>query len=277
MALRISSHSPGLQQGLEGLPVLAVDQRLEGGLGRGLQPARLDQLLARLLAGGGVEEEGQQHRRRAVDGHRDRGLGVAEVEARVQPFGVLDGADRDPGLADLAPDVGAGVGVLAVEGDRVEGGGEAVDGLAVGEEVEALVGALGAALAREHPGRQLGGAFEGEDAGGVGEGAGDVFQEHVAEDAGPGLPLGELDLGHLGAGERGGGEGDVDFFAAHGVGELAAGEVVADPRPGGDQLARVVLELVGEPADLGIEIAELGLAGDLGGGDLFEEVPQVLG
>ncbi len=59
-------------------------------------------------------------------------VGVAEVEAGVEPLDVLDGADRDPGLADLAPDVGARVGVLAVEGDRVEGGGEAVGGLAVG-------------------------------------------------------------------------------------------------------------------------------------------------
>ncbi len=143
--------------------------------------------------------------------------------------------------------------------------------------MEALVGALGAALAREHPGRQLGGALEGEDAGGVGEGAGDVLQEEVAEDAGPGLPLGELDLGHLGAGQRGGGERDVDLAAAHGVGELAAGELLADPRPGADQLARVVLELLREAADLGVEVAELRLAGDLGGGDLLEQVPQVLG
>ena len=132
------------KQRLERLPVLAVDHRLEGGFGQGLQPAGFDQSLARLLAGRGVEEEGEQHRRRAVDGHRDRGFGVAQVEARVELLGVLDGADRDPRLADLAVDVGAGVGVGAVEGDRVEGGGEAGGGLALGQQVEARVGTLGA-------------------------------------------------------------------------------------------------------------------------------------
>jgi len=103
--------------------------------------------------------------------------------------------------------------------------------------VEAGVGALGAALAGEHPGGQLGGAFEGEDAGGVGEGARDVLQEEIAQDAGPGLAPGQLDLGDVGAGERDGDQRDVDLLAAHGVGELVAVVVGLDFGPDRDQLA----------------------------------------
>ena len=91
----------------QAVPVLAVDRWLEGGLGWGVEAARLDEPLARLLAGGGVEKHRQHHRRRAVDGHGDRGGGVAQIESGIESFDVLDGADGDPGLADFAPDVAA--------------------------------------------------------------------------------------------------------------------------------------------------------------------------
>ncbi len=140
---------------------------------------------ADLTGDGGVEEEGQDGRRRTVDGHGHRGRGVAQVEAGVELLHVLDGAHRDAALADLAVDVGPPVRVLAVEGHGVEGRGQALGGLAVGQVVEALVGAGGPALAGEHAGRVLLGALEGEHAGGVGELSGDVLQEEVAQDRRP--------------------------------------------------------------------------------------------
>ncbi len=143
-----------------------------------------------------------------------------------------------------------------------------------GEEVEALVGALGAALAGEHPGRQLGGAFEREDAGGVGKGAWDVLQEEIAEDPGPGLAARQLDLGDVGAGERDRGQGHPDLTTADRVAELVASVVGLNPRPDRDELARVVVEIVREAADLGVEIGEPGLGGGLGGCDFLEKNPE---
>ena len=115
----------------------------------GGQPVPPDVELA-LLVDGGVEEEPEQHGRGPVDGHRHAGGRVGEVEARVELLGVVDRGHAHPGVAHLAKDVHALVGVLAVERDRVEGGGEAVGQAGAAEEVEAPVGALGAALAREH-------------------------------------------------------------------------------------------------------------------------------
>ena len=74
-----------------------------------------------LLIDRGVQEEREQHRRGAVDGHRDRGLGRAQVEARVKPLGVVERGHTHAGVADFAVDVGATCRILAVQGDRVEG------------------------------------------------------------------------------------------------------------------------------------------------------------
>ncbi len=61
------------------------------------------------------------HRRRTVDRHRDRRLRIAQVEARVELLRVVERADRDAGVADLAVDVGARIRVAAVERHAVEG------------------------------------------------------------------------------------------------------------------------------------------------------------
>ena len=82
--------------------------------------------LLELLVDRGVQEHGEQHRRRAVDGHRHRGRRVAQVEARVEHLHVVERGDRDARVADLAVDVRPVVRVLAVERHRVEGGGQAL-------------------------------------------------------------------------------------------------------------------------------------------------------
>jgi hypothetical protein len=48
-------------------------------------------------------------------------LGIAEIEAGVELLGIIQRADRDAGVADLAVDIRALVRVLAVERHRVEG------------------------------------------------------------------------------------------------------------------------------------------------------------
>ena len=98
-------------------------------------------------------------------------VGRAEVEARVEHLHVVERGDRHAGVADLAVDVGAPVGVVAVERDRVERGRQPLGRHAVGEQVEAPVGAERVALAGEHARRVLVLALEREHAGGEREAA----------------------------------------------------------------------------------------------------------
>src|SRR3546814_6122323 len=101
-------------------------------------------------------------------------------------------------VADLAVDVRARRGVFAVQGDGVEGGGQARGRLADGQVVEAAVGALGRAFAGEHADRVFAGAAVGVDAAGVGVAAGEVFLAEEGEQLAPGLVGGGGDLGEIG-------------------------------------------------------------------------------
>ena len=76
----------------------------------------LDVLLAGLVDRC-VEEEREDHRRGAVDGHADRRRRRAQVEAAVELLRVVDRRDRHAGVADLAVDVRADGGVFAVQRD----------------------------------------------------------------------------------------------------------------------------------------------------------------
>jgi hypothetical protein len=59
-------------------------------------------------------------------------VGLTQVEAVVQHLHVVQGGDGHAGVADLAVDVRTRIRVAAVQGDRVEGGGEAVRRHALG-------------------------------------------------------------------------------------------------------------------------------------------------
>ena len=76
---------------------------------------------------------------------------------------------------------GRSVGVAAVERDRVERGRQPGGRLALGEQVEAAVGAERVALAGEHAGRVLALALEREHAGGEREVAGQVLRAQEAQ------------------------------------------------------------------------------------------------
>ena len=195
-----------------------------------------------LLVDGGVEEERQHGRRRAVDRHRHRRGRGDEVEAVVQRLHVLEGGHRDAGGADLAVDVGARVGVAAVEGHRVERGREPGRVAVRGEHLEAAVGAERVALAGEHPGRVLAVALEREDAGGEGEVAGQVLAAPEAHQLAVVGEAGQRDAGDLVARQRLAGQLGVDLLVADLHHLLVAGVGLHDRRPALDLVGDLVRE-----------------------------------
>src|SRR5690606_23114474 len=101
------------------------------------------------------------------------------------------------GVADLAVDVRARRRVLAVQGHRVERGGQARGRLPGGQVVEAAVGALGRALAGEHADRVLAGAAVRVDAAGVRVAAGQVLLAEKGQQLAPGPEARRGDLRDL--------------------------------------------------------------------------------
>jgi hypothetical protein len=83
------------------------------------RPLQLDLL-------GGDEEHGEDHRRRAVNGHGSADFGDGETGE--EELHVLPGVDGDTPFADLSYAPRVIVAVRAVEGDPVEGDGEARPG-----------------------------------------------------------------------------------------------------------------------------------------------------
>ena len=75
-----------------------------------------------LLVDGGVEEERENDGCRAVDRHADAGVSVAQIEARIEPLGVVHRGDRHAGVADLAPHVGTFGRISSVQRHRVKRG-----------------------------------------------------------------------------------------------------------------------------------------------------------
>src|SRR5690606_13384415 len=148
----------------------------------------------------------------------------AQVEAGVQVLHVVQLGDVDAGVDDLAVDVRARRGVLAVQGDAVERGGQARGGLADREVMEAAVGALGRAFAGEHADRVLAGAAVGVHAAGVGVAARQVLLAQEHQQLAPALVGGGGDLGDLLVAEGFAVVLDADGFVA----DLVFGDFVGD-------------------------------------------------
>ena len=183
--------------------------------------ALLDQVGFHLLVDGSVEEEGENDGRWPVDGHRDRGVGVAQIKAGVEPLGVVGRGDGNTGIADLAPNVRAASRVPSVERDRVKGRGKTNVVLALAQVVEAAVGALGLAFTCKHAGRQFVGSLEREHTGRVGE----VSRSILFRDEFVQLPvvlgLGQGDTRDVGVRQRFGRGLDLERLATDVVGVLA--------------------------------------------------------
>ena len=196
-------HHPQREVGGEDAGVLPLILLEDVGLHRAPDaPEHLGGIELGVLVDRGVEEHGEDRGRGPVDRHRHRRRRIDEVEAVVEHLHVVERRDRHAGRADLAVDVGALVGVGAVQRDRVERGGQPRRGLPVGEQVEAAVGAGGPAFAGEHARRVLVVALRREHAGGVREAAGQVLAPEPAVQVVAVPEPGQRDAGHERAGDR---------------------------------------------------------------------------
>jgi hypothetical protein len=140
-----------------------------------------------------------------------------------------------PELPMLAVDVRALVRILAVQGGRVEGGRQARALAAARHVMEAPVGALGRALAREHAGRVLVLAAIGVDAAGVGVATGQVLGHQEEQQVAPVAVLRHGDLGHPLVGQRLAVVAAAYRAAAHRVGVLLGRGSLRALRPGLEQ------------------------------------------
>src|SRR5690606_31179393 len=112
-------------------------------------------------------------------------------------------------------DVRAWRGVFAVQGDRVERGGQARGGTALAEVMEAAVGALGRALAGEHAGGIFAAAAVRIHAAGVRVVAGQVFLAEEGDELAPVLRLRRGDLRDFLVAQRFAVVVDLDDLVAH--------------------------------------------------------------
>jgi len=235
--------------------VLLQDVRLHraahAGERRGTQPRRLA-LLGRpavlalearqALVDGGVEEHGENGRRRAVDRHRHGGPGRAQIEALVKRLHIVQRRDGDPGVAYLTVDVGALIRIEPVQGDRIEGSGEARR-IGVGrEQLEAPVGSTCVALAREHARGLLALALERKHARGVGEVAGQVLLAQPLEQRALIGIGGQRDPRQRGAGERGEAKRLALLLGLHPRDQILCRVTLTHAGPGVEQRAAPCIE-----------------------------------
>ena len=154
------------------------------------------QIALDLLVDGGIHEHRQNHRRRPIDGHGDRGRGGAQIEARVELLHVIERCDRDAGVAGAPVDIRAGIGVLPVQRGGIERGRQARRSVTCGKVVEAPVGALRCALTGEHARRVLFFAPVGIHPAGIGIGARQILREDEAQHLAPVAEGGHGELRH---------------------------------------------------------------------------------
>ncbi len=126
--------------------------RVQGGdlLCSGVPTARAMQVLLDALIDRGVHEHCQNHRRRTVDGHRHRGRGRAQVEARIELLHVIERCDRDSRVAGAAVNVRPRIGVFTVQRRRIECSRQPRRAVSAGQIVEAPVGAFRRPLPCKH-------------------------------------------------------------------------------------------------------------------------------
>ena len=217
------------------------------GLGGARLAAVFEPELVELLVDGGVHEHRKHRGRRAVDGHADRGGGVAQVEARIQHLHVVERGDAHARVADLAVDVGAHIGIVAVKRDRIEGGRQPLGRQPFADQLEAPVGAKRITFAGEHACRILALALEGEGAGGVRKRARHVVKQQPLEQLAVAFVAGQRHLAHTRARQAGGGQCGADLArlrraGADGLHPLIAGVGLLEFGPLGEQHACVRIE-----------------------------------
>ena len=156
-----------------------------------------------LLVDRGIQEKSQDRRRRAVDGHRDGGIGITQVKAVVEGLHIVQGSDGNAGIADLAVDIRPFIRVKSVQGHRIECRRQAF-GLGMFRQFpEAPVGPERVSLSGKHASRVLILPLERKYTGGIGEIAGQVFPHQPAQQFPVIRITGQHDPGHHRAGKRG--------------------------------------------------------------------------
>jgi hypothetical protein len=138
-----------------------------------------------LLIDGRIHKEAEQHRRGAIDGHRYGRARIGQVKAAVKLFGIVEAADRNAGVADLAINVGAVAGVVAIQRNRVERGRKALCRHGLAHVVEAAVCTLRATFAGKHTRRVFAFALEGIDARRIRKLAGHILLETPSQQVAP--------------------------------------------------------------------------------------------
>ncbi len=123
------------------------------------------------------------------------------------------------------------VGVFAIQGHRIKGGGQPGRRQPLAHIVEAAVGPLRATFPGEHSRRVLPAALEGEYAGRVGEFAWHIFLQAPFQYLAPVLIFREGYLGYLQVTERLGVVGNLNLLAAHLIGEVFRAVVLLLCRP----------------------------------------------
>ena len=186
-----------------------------------------------------VHEHRQDAGRRAVDRHGHAGAGAAQIKSTIQHLEVVDGGNAHAGVAHLAVNVRAPVRVVAIQGHRVKGGGQALGGHALAEQLKAGVGAKGVALTGKHARGVLALALEGKSSGGVGVMARHVVQHQPLQDVARVLVFGQGHFGNHRAAERGRGQGGAHFFVADFDDQLGAGIVFLHLWPVAEQCAGI--------------------------------------
>jgi len=175
-----------------------------------------------LLIDGRIEEEGEHHRRRAIDGNGDAGVWGAEVETGIELLHVVNRTDRHAALPHLAIDVGRKVGIFAIERDAVEGRGEPLGIIVLAEVVEPAVGPFGRTLSGKLALGILFGALERENARCKREVTRSVFEHAPSQNFTKIGKAWQANFGNAGAGEREGIKVTPDFASTNNRHELVA-------------------------------------------------------
>ena len=128
-----------------------------------------------LLIEGGIEEHGQHGGRGPVDGHGHGGFRIAQIEAVVEHFHIVEGSDGNAGIADFSVNVRPTVGIEAVQSDGIESGGQTLGFGVLGKVLEPLIGAECVTLAGKHTRWIFAFAPEWKHAGGEGKSTGQIL------------------------------------------------------------------------------------------------------
>ena len=134
-----------------------------------------------LLIKSGIEKHRQNHRRGTIDRHRHRRSRRTKIKTGIQHFQIIERGDGNAGIADLAVNIRAFVGIATVQRDRIKSGRKPGRFSMFGQLFKPAIGAEWIAFASKHPGRVFILALEGKYAGGIRETAGEILQHHPAQ------------------------------------------------------------------------------------------------